>query len=446
MVQYGWQFWTTIAIFLGVYVLIALEIFHRTTIAIAGASIILLLHILEQKEAFHVESLGVDWNVIFLLISMMIIVNITKKTGLFEYLAVWSVRIARGNPLLLMIYINSITAFISAFLDNVTTVLLVTPVTITICQQMQLPIIVFLITNVLASNIGGTATLIGDPPNIMIASKARLTFMDFIYHLTPVIILCMIAYAFYLKLRFGKMLKVNEEARKALLSIEPSTYIKDRKLLKKCLFVLGVVLMGFGFHGALKLEPATIALAGAALLLLLSGIEDPAVNLEEVEWTTIFFFIGLFIIIGATVKVGLISLISGWVLNITQGNFLLMSLVIMWFSAFASSVIDNIPYVATMNELIVDMAQKLYHTHDFIGAVQHPEIMPVWWSLALGACLGGNGTLVGASANVVVAGISSKLGYRITFMEFTKVGMPVMILTVLICTFYVLIRYFWLKF
>jgi Na+/H+ antiporter NhaD/arsenite permease-like protein len=344
-----------------------------------------------------------------------------------------------------MAIFSVVTAVVSAFLDNVTTVLLIAPVTLLICQALELDVVPYLITEAIASNIGGTATLIGDPPNIMIASKAQLDFMAFVYNLTPVVILVLIAYVITIKFVFGKRLTVKEELRQRVMAMNENEAIKDPVLLKKSLAVLAVTITGFIFHGMLHYEPATIALFGAGLLLLVSGTKEPHHILAEAEWTTIFFFMGLFMIIGGVVNVGLIKWMSIKVLEITQGNLFGTSMVILWFSAFASAFIDNIPYVATMNPLVIDMAKQLWPNVTGLDLLHHPDLMPIWWSLALGACLGGNGTAIGASANVIVVGMAEKMGRPISFKKFMLYGMPLMIESVIICHAYIWLRYYVLK-
>ncbi|MEK6652443.1 MAG: ArsB/NhaD family transporter [Nitrospirota bacterium] len=438
-------FWTATTIFLLAYAVIVSEKIHKTIIAIFGAGLMLVLKILEQHEAFHVEEFGIDWNVIFLLISMMVIINLMRPTGVFEYIAIKSAKWGKGDPFRILVIFAIVTAVLSALLDNVTTVLLIVPVTILIADALEVDPLPYLISCVLASNIGGTATLIGDPPNIMIASKAQLDFMDFIYHLAPVVVVIMVFYVFAIKLIWGKKLKTKEELKKRIMAMNENEAIKDPLMLKKSLFVLALVLTGFVFHGVLHFQPATVALFGAGLLLLLSKTHEPHHVLAEVEWPTIFFFMGLFIIVGGVVKVGLIKWMSLQILDLTQGNLFATSMVVMWFSAFASAFIDNIPYVATMNPLIVDMAKQLWPNLSGVQLLHHPDLMPLWWSLALGACLGGNGTAIGASANVIVVGMSEKLGKRISFGKFMLYGMPLMIMTVIISTIYVWLRYYVLK-
>ncbi len=435
-------FYMACGIFFVALALIISEKIHKTIVALFGASLVLVLKILEQHEAFHLEEFGIDWNVIFLLIGMMTIINIMRPTGLFEYIAIRSAKAGRGEPLRIMIIFAVITAVLSALLDNVTTVLLLAPVTLLIADALEVDPIPYLIVEALASNIGGTATLIGDPPNIMIASKAKLSFMDFVIHLTPAVIFMMFVLVLILKLVFGKRLKTRDELKERIMQMDEREAIKDPVMLTKSLVVLGIVLLGFIFHGVLHYEPATIALFGAGLLLLLTGTHEPHHILAEVEWPVIFFFIGLFIMVGGLVKVGAISLMSQKMLALTKGNLFATSMVIMWFSAIASAVVDNIPYVATMNPLVIDMAKELWPGHTGMELLQHPELMPIWWSLALGACLGGNGSAIGASANVIVVGMAEKAGHKISFMKFMAYGVPIMFITVFISMIYVWVRYY----
>jgi len=435
-------FWVATVIFLVSYAFIISEKIHKTIVALVGASLVLVFKILEQGEAFHLEALGVDWNVIVLLVSMMLIVILMRPTGVFEYVAIKSARVGKGEPFRIMVIFAVVTAVISALLDNVTTVLLIAPVTLLIADALELDPVPFLITEALASNIGGTATLIGDPPNIMIGSRAQLDFMQFIYNLTPIIIIVMVVFLGLMKLFFGRGLKVRPELKERVLRMNEREAIKDPVMLKKSLAVLAIVIVGFVLHGFLGYQPATVALFGASLLLLLSGTKEPHHVLAEVEWPTIFFFIGLFILVGGIVKVGLISWLSTKLLTATGGNLLATTMVVGWFSAFASAFVDNIPYVATMIPLIIDMAHQLWPDLQGTALLHHPDLMPIWWSLALGACLGGNGTAIGASANVIVVGMSERAGKRITFIRFMLYGMPIMIITVAVAMLYVWIRYF----
>jgi Na+/H+ antiporter NhaD/arsenite permease-like protein len=441
------MFWVSTAIFVIAYAVICSEKIHKTKVAVFGAALTLICKVLSQHEAFHDIDLGVDWNVVFLLISMMIIVNIMTKTGVFQYVAIKSAKLGRGNPFTIMAIFAVVTAVASAFLDNVTTVLLLAPVTLLIARELEVDPVPYLITEALASNIGGTATLIGDPPNIMIASKAGFDFMDFIVHLAPAIIVIMAVWLLVWKALFGKRLHVREELKARIMAMNERELIKDPALLKKSGVVLGLTILGFMLHGLFHYEPATVALMGAATLLLLSD-EEPHHILAEVEWPTIFFFIGLFIIIGGTVKSGLIEWLSQQVILLTgptKESMFTLSMVMVWFSGIASAIVDNIPFVATMNPLLVELCQKVFGGTD-PATLQNPVMLPVWWALALGACLGGNGTAIGASANVIVVGMSEKAGHRISFVRFLKYGTPVMFLTVFLSTIYLWLRYYVLRF
>jgi Na+/H+ antiporter NhaD/arsenite permease-like protein len=435
-------FWLAVVIFGVALVAIITEKIHKTVVAIFGASLVLVLKILDQHDAFHLEEYGVDWNVIFLLVGMMVIISLIRPTGMFEYIAIKSAKLGRGEPLRIMIIFAIITAVLSALLDNVTTVLLLAPVTLLIAEALQVDAVPFLIVEAMASNIGGTATLIGDPPNIMIASKARLSFIDFIIHLTPIVVIIMIVFLLIIRVVFRKKLKTRDELKQRIMSMREKEAIKDPAMLKKSLFVLALVLVGFTLHGVLNYEPATVALFGAGLLLLLSNTSEPHRVLAEVEWPVIFFFIGLFVMVGGLVKVGAIKMMSTEVLNLTDGNLLATSMLIMWFSAVASAVVDNIPYVATMNPLVIDMAREMWPGLPEGELLQHHELMPIWWSLALGACLGGNGSPIGASANVIVVGMAEKAGQKISFLRFMAYGVPITFVTVLLSMIYVLLRYY----
>ncbi|MEJ2682875.1 MAG: ArsB/NhaD family transporter [Candidatus Sulfobium sp.] len=439
------SFWIATAVFILSYATIVSERVHKTIVALAGASLMLVFRILEQHEAFRLEEFGVDWNVIFLLIAMMVIINIMRPTGVFEYIAIKSAKWGKGRPFRIMVIFAVVTAVLSAFLDNVTTVLLISPVTLLIADALEVDPIPYLISCALASNIGGTATLIGDPPNIMIASRAHLTFMDFIYNLAPIVVVIMVFYLLVIRLIWGRKLRSRDELKERIMGMDEKEAIKDPVMLWKSLFVLAVVLVGFVFHGTLHFQPATVALFGASLLLLLSGNKEPHKVFAEVEWPTIFFFIGLFIIVGGVVKVGLIEWMSVKVIELTRGSMLATSMVVMWFSAFASAIVDNIPYVATMNPLIIDMAHRIWPHETGLSLLQHADLMPIWWSLALGACLGGNGSAIGASANVIVVGMSEKAGRRISFVKFVLYGLPIMVMTVAIATAYVWVRYYILR-
>ncbi|WP_371378422.1 ArsB/NhaD family transporter [Sporomusa aerivorans] len=420
-------FWGSIIIFLTTYGLIIWEKIHRMVVAMAGGLVMLLLGFLTQETALKDD---IDFNTIGLLTGMMILVAITRRTGVFEAIAIWAAKITHGQPLRLLALLSFITAFASAFLDNVTTVLLIVPVTLTLTDKLQVTPVPFLIAEIIASNIGGTATLIGDPPNIMIGSAANLDFNAFILHLAPISLIVLAVTVGLLLLLYRKDLQVEDQSRLSVLELNFKDEIKDWQLLKKSLTVLGITIVAFILHGYLQLESATIALAGAILLLLVSR-EEPEDVLLQVEWPTIFFFIGLFVLVGGLKAAGVIGELAHWCLTVTQGNLLQTSLLVLWVSAIASAFIDNIPFVATM----IPMLQE-------IGQLSGMALEPLWWSLALGACLGGNGTLIGASANVIVAGIAEKNGIGLYFVPYLKLAFPLMLVSIILCHAYILLRYF----
>ncbi len=412
-------------IFIITYTAIISEKINRTAVALFGAVLMVIFQVLSQEHAFS----KIDFNTIGLLIGMMIIVNILKRTGVFQFIAIKTAKLAKGDPWKIMMFFSIITAISSALLDNVTTILLIIPVTFVITDTLEINPIPFLISEVIAANTGGTATLIGDPPNIMIGGATNLGFMDFLLNLGPVVLVIFIVTIFILKLIYNKSLVVDNENRKKILEFDESKTIKDKKLLIKSLSVLIITILGFSIHQILGLESATVALFGGIFLLLISKIE-PEEILLEIEWATIFFFIGLFVLVGSLEEVGVIEIIAKEMLNLTKGNLFMTTMFILWISALASAFLDNIPFVATMIPII-----KSFST---LAAI---NITPLWWALALGACLGGNGTLVGASANVIVGGMLHKKGYKLSFMDFMKVGFPLMIISIIISTVYLIVFY-----
>ncbi len=414
-------------VFLITYAFIVLEKWHRAVVALTGAVIILLSKVLTQDLAIGF----IDFNTIGLLIGMMVIVGVTRETGIFEFMAIWAAKKSKGEPIRIMVYLAVITAVASAFLDNVTTVLLIVPVTFSITRELKLSPIPFLITEIMASNIGGTATLIGDPPNIMIGSATGLTFMDFIINLTPIIIVIFVITIPILQMIFRKQMQIPDELKKNIMKFNEYDQLKDKKLMKQSLFVLALTIVGFASHGALELHTATIALTGAALLLLISK-REPEQVFHAVEWPTIFFFAGLFIIVGSLEHVGVIEAVARKALEITGGAMLQTGLLVLWLSAIASAFVDNIPFTATMIPLIKDMGT--------LGGITNLD--PLWWSLSLGACLGGNGTIIGAAANVIVSGLAEGQGYKITFINYMKIAFPLMILSIIISMVYLMIFYF----
>ena len=418
-----------IVIFVVAYALIISEKVHRTIVGLFGAMLMILFGIIDQEVAVH----HIDFNTLGLLMGMMIIVNITSETGLFNFLAIWAAQKVKAQPIALLVVLSTITMVCSALLDNVTTVLLTVPITFSITSQLKVDVMPYLISQILASNIGGTATLIGDPPNIMIGSAVGLDFMAFVENLTLISIIIFILVQFILIGLYHKGLHTQPELQDKIMSLPAGAQITDHALLRKCLAVIFLTITFFVLHGSLGLESATVALSGAGLLLLLTATRDEGAIvkvLSKIEWPAIFFFGGLFILVGALVETGVIRMLAAEAIKATGGNVEATAILILWMSAFASAFIDNIPFVATLIPLIQDMGQMGLSNLD-----------PMWWSLALGACLGGNGTLIGASANVVVASMSAQRGRPISFLGFMKVAMPVMIFTIIISNIYVYIRY-----
>ncbi|WP_281540018.1 ArsB/NhaD family transporter [Selenomonas noxia] len=418
-----------IVIFVAAYALIISEKVHRTIVGLFGAMLMILFGILDQETAVH----HIDFNTLGLLMGMMIIVNITSETGLFNFLAIWAAQKVRARPIALLVVLSSITMVCSALLDNVTTVLLTVPITFSITSQLKVDVMPYLISQILASNIGGTATLIGDPPNIMIGSAVGLDFMAFVQNLTLISIIIFILVQLILIALYHKELHTQPELQDKIMRLPADAQITDHALLHKCLAVIFLTITFFVLHGSLGLESATVALSGAGLLLLLTATRDEekiAKVLSKIEWPAIFFFGGLFILVGALVETGVIRMLAAEAIKATGGNVEATAILILWMSAIASAFIDNIPFVATLIPLIQDMGQMGLTNLD-----------PMWWSLALGACLGGNGTLIGASANVVVASMSAQRGRPISFLGFMKIAFPVMIFTIIISNIYVWIRY-----
>ena len=418
-----------IVIFVVAYALIISEKVHRTIVGLFGAMLMILFGIIDQEVAVH----HIDFNTLGLLMGMMIIVNITSETGLFNFLAIWAAQKVKAQPIALLVVLSTITMVCSALLDNVTTVLLTVPITFSITSQLKVDVMPYLISQILASNIGGTATLIGDPPNIMIGSAVGLDFMAFVENLTLISIIIFILVQFILIGLYHKGLHTQPELQDKIMRLPAGAQITDHALLRKCLAVIFLTITFFVLHGSLGLESATVALSGAGLLLLLTATRDEGAIvkvLSKIEWPAIFFFGGLFILVGALVETGVIRMLAAEAIKATGGNVEATAILILWMSAFASAFIDNIPFVATLIPLIQDMGQMGLSNLD-----------PMWWSLALGACLGGNGTLIGASANVVVASMSAQRGRPSSFLGFMKVAMPVMVFTIIISNIYVYIRY-----
>ena len=413
-----------IVIFLVTMAAIMTEKLHRTVAAVAGALLLILTGVLSVESGFSY----VDLNTLGVLIGMMLFVAVVKNSGIFEYIAIKAAKIAKGRPWPLMVLFALITAVLSAFLDNVTTVLLIGPMTLAITSMLRINPIPFFMTQIMASNIGGTATLIGDPPNIMIGSAAGLSFTDFITNTGVAVLFVLAATIVCFYFIYGRKLHVEPEAMDSILQLDENKAIKDRSLLIKSVVMILLVVFGFVFHSQLHLESCTIALTAAAVMLLI-GRQDVEEIVAGVEWTTILFFTGLFIVVGGLQETGGIQILANGLMDLTEGHMTLTILLILWVSAIVSSFLDNIPFVATLIPLILTMQSS--------GV----DVTPLWWAVSLGACLGGNGTLIGASANVVLSGISNRHGFPITFASYFKVGFPLMLVSVAISTVFLLLRF-----
>jgi Na+/H+ antiporter NhaD/arsenite permease-like protein len=419
-----------LTVFVGAYILIATEKVPRVTVALVGAALMVIIGATDKKGIFFSQESGIDWNVIFLLLGMMIIVGILQQSGVFEFLAIWAAKRAKGRPFVIMIMLVLITAVLSAFLDNVTTVLLIAPVTLLICDRLNISPIPFLIAEVMSSNIGGAATLIGDPPNIIIASRGGLSFNDFVVNVAPIIAILLVVFVGLCWLMFRKQLSFDPARVARVMALNEREAIRDVPLLIKSLSVLALVIAGFILHSLVHLEPAIVALLGAGLLVLITRLE-PRKIFADVEWQTLLFFAGLFIMVGGLVSLGVIEAVGKTAIQAVGSNYFGAGVGLLFGSAIFSGIVDNIPYVATLAPLV----------NDLVHAGGAPA-EPLWWALTLGADLGGNATAVGASANVVVLGIAMRNGHPISFWTFTKYGLIVTAVTVSLCLPYLWLRYF----
>ena len=413
-----------LAIFVAVIGVIVSEKLHRAACALIGAMLLVLIGILEPKEALGF----IDFNTIGVLIGMMMFVAVVKNSGIFEFLAVKAAKIAKGNPWKIMVYFMIITAVLSAFLDNVTTVLLIGPMTFSICKTLELNPIPFLMTQIVSSNVGGTATLIGDPPNIMLGSAADIPFIQFIIYDGPIVVVVMVATILGFKLLYNKGLSVTPEKMELIMQMDENAEIRDKVLFYKSIIMICLVALAFILHDTLGLKTSVIALSCAALMILI-GRQDVEETVHDVEWPTIVFFAFLFIVVGGLEKVGLIHMMAEAMIEATGTHYVVLMIVILWVSAICSAVLDNIPFVATLIPLIQTMA------------AEGIDVWPLWWAVSIGACFGGNGTIIGASANVVLTGIANRRGYPITFIDFLKIGGPMMIMSIILSTFYLLILF-----
>jgi Na+/H+ antiporter NhaD/arsenite permease-like protein len=438
-VAFGWPAaWVAGGIFALCYLVVMSERFNRANVALVAAGLMVLMGVLNQEEAVK----GIDFNTIGLLIGMMLIVSVTRETGVFQFLAVWSAKKVKARPWGILVMLSLVTAVVSAFLDNVTTVLLIVPVTLVITEELELAPYPFLFAEILFSNIGGTATLIGDPPNIMIGSQVEhLSFLDFMVHTGPAVLIILAATFIPIWLLWGRKLKATDEARARVMAFDERQAITDPRLLAQCLVVLVIVIAGFIFGHPKGIEPATVAITGGAGLMLLSNLgrrideKNDRVHgfFGHVEWTTIFFFVGLFVVVAGVEHAGLLKALSDQILVRSGGDTDLIAISVLWVSAVASAIVDNIPFVATMIPTLKSVVAELGLTDQ--------QSLGLWWSLALGACLGGNGSLIGASANLIVAGYAERAGQRIKFMTFLKHAFPMMIMSIGICHIYIWLRY-----
>ncbi|MET9492209.1 ArsB/NhaD family transporter [Nocardia sp. NPDC006630] len=421
-----------VAVFTIAYILIATERVHKTIAALTGAGVVIALGVMDSDDAFYSHETGIDWNVIFLLLGMMIIVGVLRQTGVFEWAAIWAAKRAKGSALRVMILLTLITATASGFLDNVTTILLIAPVTMLVCERLDIPPAPFLIAEVLASNIGGAGTLIGDPPNIIIGSRAGLSFNDFVVNMTPIVLIELAVFTLLLPRLFRGSFSVDPERVADIMALNEREAIRDPKLLIKSAVVLAAVFAGFFGQPLFHLEPSLVALLGAGALVLISGLPQRD-YLAAVEWETLLFFAGLFVMIGALVKTGVIGRLAKYATELTGGNALVATMLILVVSAVLSGVIDNIPYVATMSPLVAQLAATVGN---------ESQAHALWWALALGADFGGNLTAVGASANVVMLGIARRSDHPISFWEFTRKGIVVTVVTIAVAAPYLWLRYF----
>ncbi len=421
-----------IAVFVVAYALIASDRVNKTLVALMGAGILVVLGVVESADAFYSHETGIDWDVIFLLFGMMVIVGVLRQTGVFEYIAIWAVKRAKGSPLRIMILLVLITAGASALLDNVTTVLLIAPVTLLVCDRLAINPVPFLMAEVFASNIGGAATLVGDPPNIIIASRAGLTFNDFLVHVAPIVVVVIAVFIALLPWLFRGSFTVDSKRVADIMALEEKEAIRDRSLLIKSAVVLVLVFAAFIAHPVLHIEPSVVALVGAGVLILISRMERDD-YLNSVEWETLLFFAGLFIMVGALVKTGVVDQIAQSAIDATGGDALLTVMLILGVSAPVSGIIDNIPFVATMTPIVSELAGSITDGTD-------PNVL--WWALALGADFGGNLTAVGASANVVMLGIARRSANPISFWEFTRKGFVVTVVSTALSALYLWLRYF----
>ena len=424
--------WMAVSVFVAAYVLIATERVHRVTAALGGAVVMLAIGATDPEHAFFSEHAGIDWNVIFLLLGMMLIVAVLKRTGIFEYVAIWAAKRAKGRPYRLMVLLILSTAFLSAWLDNVTTVLLIAPVTIVVCQRLAVPVIPYLIAEVMACNIGGAATLIGDPPNIIIGSRAGLSFNDFLLHMAPIAVILVLIFAVMSRWMFRSAFRYDPERAKQVMEMNERDAIENPRLLATGGVVVALVMICFVLHTTLHIEPSVVAITGGLVLLAVSRLDAGDV-VRDVEWETLAFFAGLFVMVGAMVQTGIIGDLGKAAAEATEGQLFGTAMTLLGGSVIPSAVIDNIPFVASVSPIVSEIVGASGGTG---------EAGVLWWAFALGADLGGNATIIASSANVVVVGIADRHGHHISFWQFSRYGLVVTAVTIVVAAVYLWLRYF----
>jgi Na+/H+ antiporter NhaD/arsenite permease-like protein len=426
------QMYIATAVFILAYGFIISERFGKTTVALVGAGLMVVLPAIDAPDIFYSQETGIDWDVIFLMLGMMIIVSILRHTGVFEYGAIWAAKRANGKPLRIMIMLTLVMALASALLPNVVSVLLIAPVTLLVCDRLEINPIPMLIAEVFASNIGGTATLVGDPPNIIIGARKGLSFNAFLLNMAPIVIIIMLVFVAVMPLMFRGFTSVSPERVADVMTLDEREVLNDRGLLVKCGAVMAVVFVGFIVSPTIHIQPSLVALLGAGALILVSKMEKSD-YLESVEWDTLLFIVGLFVMVGALLKTGAIQHLGEWAANATGGSMLFTTMMVLGVSTVASGLIDNVPYVATMTPIVTHLSAAMPHQ-------EHHNVL--WWALALGGDLGGNLTAVGSSANIVMIGIALRSGHTISFWDFTRKGIVITTISAVLCALYLWLRYF----
>lgn len=428
----SWRPWAALTIFLVAFGFIASEKVNKVRVVLFGAAAMALLGLIPGMDIYYGHHIGIDWGVIFLLFGMMVIVGVLKGTGVFDFLGIWAAQVSRGRPYRLMVMLMLITAIASPFIDNVTTIMLIVPITIVVCRRLAIPPQPYIIAEILASNIGGASTLIGDPPNIIIGTRAGLSFTDFLVHMLPIVVIVFAVFVLATRLMFHKHFAYHPEHVADVMALRARDAITSTDRLVRCLIVLGLVIAGFLLHSVLHIDPSIVAMLGAGIMLVVSRA-DAIHSVREVEWQTLVFFMGLFVMVSALINTGVIGSMGAWLLDVVDGDWFGAMTVVMFGSATFGAIFDNIPFVATMTPVIEALVEQIPDPLQAQG---------MWWAFALAACFSGNGTAIAASANVVGINVSERAGHKITFWEFTKYGIPVTIVSTIMAWLYVWLRYF----